>query len=89
MISALAVATGMRPSPLTPNGFFPGQDTSPQFGPIRDMGGCDVDLEGGDVVAVDGDGDAVDLGVRLGGCGERKGEGEQGEDGVLKVALKG
>lgn len=35
-------------SSLSPNGFFPGQDTTPSFGPIRDMGGCDIDLEGGE-----------------------------------------
>jgi len=35
-------------SALSPNGFFPGLDTTPQFGPIRDMGGCDIDLEGGE-----------------------------------------
>jgi hypothetical protein len=35
-------------SALSPNGFFPGQDSTPSFGPIRDMGGCDVDLEGGE-----------------------------------------
>ena len=37
-------------SALSPNGYFPGQDTKPQFGPIRDMGGCDIDLEGGEYV---------------------------------------
>ena len=31
-------------SALSPNGFFPGQDSTPSFGPIRDMGGCDIDL---------------------------------------------
>ena len=35
-------------SVLSPNGFFPGQDTTPVFGPIRDMGGCDIDLDGGE-----------------------------------------
>jgi hypothetical protein len=35
-------------SKLSPNGFFPGQDSTPSFGPIRDMGGCDIDLEGGE-----------------------------------------
>lgn len=37
-------------STLSPNGYFPGQDTTPSFGPIRDMGGCDIDLEGGECV---------------------------------------
>ena len=27
---------------------LPGVDTTPSFGPIRDMGGCDIDLEGGE-----------------------------------------
>lgn len=35
-------------SKISPNGFFPGQDSTPSFGPIRDMGGCDIDLEGGE-----------------------------------------
>ena len=29
-------------SKRSPNGFFPGQDTDPSFGPIRDMGGCNI-----------------------------------------------
>lgn len=37
-------------SALSPNGFFPGQASTPSFGPIRDMGGCDIDLEGGEYV---------------------------------------
>eukprot|EP00729_Bicosta_minor_P021707 gene21707-35297_t len=35
-------------SALSPNGYFPGEDSTPSFGPIRDMGGCDIDLEGGE-----------------------------------------
>ncbi len=35
-------------SALSPNGYFPGQQTTPTFGPIRDMGGCDIDLGGGE-----------------------------------------
>ena len=35
-------------STVSPNGFFPGQDTEPSFGPIRDMGGCHIDLNGGE-----------------------------------------
>ena len=48
--AALDAAIGkcLNQSALSPNGFFPGQDTVPQFGPIRDMGGCSVDLEGGE-----------------------------------------
>lgn len=43
-----AIHVCMNQSAISPNGFFPGLDTSPQFGPIRDMGGCNVDLEGGE-----------------------------------------
>ena len=35
-------------SAISPNGYFPGEDTTPKFGPIRDMGGCFIDLEGGE-----------------------------------------
>jgi hypothetical protein len=35
-------------SKLSPNGYFPGEDSTPSFGPIRDMGGCDIDLGGGE-----------------------------------------
>jgi hypothetical protein len=43
-----AIGECLNQSALSPNGFFPGEDTVPQFGPIRDMGGCSVDLEGGE-----------------------------------------
>jgi hypothetical protein len=48
--AALDAAIGkcLNQSALSPNGFFPGEGTVPQFGPIRDMGGCSVDLEGGE-----------------------------------------
>jgi hypothetical protein len=39
-----AIELCLNQSALSPNGFFPGQDTTPQFGPIRDAGGCDIDL---------------------------------------------
>ena len=35
-------------SAISPNGYFPGLDTTPKFGPIRDMGGCFIDLDGGE-----------------------------------------
>ena len=35
-------------SAISPNGYFPGEDTTPKFGPIRDMGGCFIDLDGGE-----------------------------------------
>ena len=42
------IAQCVNQSKNSPNGFFPGQDTSPTFGPIRDAGGCWVDLDGGE-----------------------------------------
>jgi hypothetical protein len=39
-----AIELCLNQSALSPNGFLPGEDTTPQFGPIRDAGGCDVDL---------------------------------------------
>jgi hypothetical protein len=39
-----AIELCLNQSALSPNGFFPGEDTTPQFGPIRDAGGCDIDL---------------------------------------------
>ena len=43
-----AIHVCLNQSAISPNGFFPGEDSTPQFGPIRDMGGCDIDLEGGE-----------------------------------------
>ena len=43
-----AIGKCLNQSALSPNGFFPGDDTVPKFGPIRDMGGCSVDLMGGE-----------------------------------------
>ena len=43
-----AIQHCLNQSSLSPNGYFPGDGTVPQFGPIRDMGGCEVDLAGGE-----------------------------------------
>ena len=43
-----AIGHCLNQSALSPNGYFPGEDSSPSFGPIRDMGGCFVDLDGGE-----------------------------------------
>lgn len=39
-----AIQLCLNQSALSPNGFFPGDGTTPRFGPIRDAGGCDIDL---------------------------------------------
>ena len=43
-----AITVCLNQSSLSPNGYFPGQDTTPEFGPIGDMGGCEIDLGGGE-----------------------------------------
>lgn len=44
----LALATCLNQSALSPNGLFPGSDSFPEGLAIRDMGGCFIDLDGGE-----------------------------------------